>query len=396
MYDESVMKKTLYLYLCREIAVPFLLGTATFTGVLIMGRLLKIADLVVVKGVPLIDIFRTIVYLLPGFCLVTIPMAFLLALLLAFGRLSADSEITAMKACGVGLSSLLPPVLGCALIAYLATTFVTVYALPWGNTSFKKLIYGEIETRATSSIRERVFNDELPGIVLYAERSDPEKHTLSGILIYDERDPAVPSTIFAEQGVIATDTATRVVRMQLRNGSIHRNMPNRGYRMLEFRDYDLSINLSQTEKMIFTNELDMTFKELRMGMRAPWINASARRDLQLEFHRRFSLPFACFVFALIGVPLGIQNERSGKGAGFTMSLTVILAYYIVLSAGRILGERGIIHPAAAVWLPNLLFFVAGVYLFRKTSREERLVFFDLVSAAIVRGRKILGRSRSTP
>jgi lipopolysaccharide export system permease protein len=388
------MKKTLYLYLCREIVVPFLLGTATFTGVLIMGRLLKIADLVVAKGVPLTDILRTIGYLLPGFCLVTIPMAFLLALLLAFGRLSTDSEITAMKSSGVGLTSLLPPVLGCALIAYLATTFVTVYALPWGNTSFKKLISNEIETRATTTIRERVFNDDLPGVVLYAEQSDPGNNTLSGILIYDERDPTEPSTIFAEQGMVATDTATRVIRLHLKNGSIHRSMANKGYRMLEFRDYDLSINLLPIDKMIFTNELDMTFKELRHTMRVPGIAAKVRRDLQLEFHRRFSLPFACFVFALIGVPLGIQNERSGKGAGFTVSIAVILVYYIVLSAGRILGERGLVHPAAAVWLPNFLFFIAGVYLFRKTSREERLVFFDLMSAIVKRRRKMLDRPRS--
>ncbi len=396
MYDDLVMKKSLYLYLCGEIAVPFLLGAATFTGVLIMGRLLKIADLVVAKGVPLVDIIRTIVYLLPGFCLVTIPMAFLLALLLAFGRLSADSEITAMKACGVSLASLLPPVLGCALIAYLATTFVTVYALPWGNTSFKKLIHDEIETRATTTIRERVFNDDLPGVVLYAEQSDPEKHTLSGILIYDERDPAEPSTIFARQGVVATDMDARVVRLQLKNGSIHRSMADRGYRMLEFQDYDLSIKLFPTDKMILTNELDMTFKELREAMRFPLNDAKTRRDLQLEFHRRFSLPFACFVFAFIGVPLGIQNERSGKGAGFTMSIAVILVYYVVLSAGRILGERGLIHPAAAVWLPNLLFFIAGLYFFRKSSREERLPFFDLAAAFIHRGRRMLDRTKRKP
>src|SRR5574340_988055 len=103
MYDAPVMKKTLHRYIFKEITVPFLLGMATFTSVLLMGRLLKLADLVVAKGVPLASILRMVFYLLPYFCLVTIPMAFLLAVLLAFGRLSADSEVTAMKACGVGL-----------------------------------------------------------------------------------------------------------------------------------------------------------------------------------------------------------------------------------------------------------------------------------------------------
>jgi len=393
MYDVADMKKTLNLYICREIAVPFLLGLATFTGILLMGRLLKIADLVVAKGVPLADITKIIVYLLPGFCIVTIPMAFLLSLLLAFGRLSADSEVTAMKASGVGLSSFLPPVLTCALVAYLATTFITVYALPWGNSAFKQLIYGEIETRATTSIRERVFLDDFPGITLYAERSDPDKHTLEGVLIHDERDASAPSTIFAEHGVVAADTVSRVVRMRLMNGSIHRTMGKGGYRLVEFKDYDLSLRLVPTDKSAFTNELDMTFKELRAAMKLPGQEPKNARNLQLEFHRRFSLPFACFVFAIIGVPLGIQNERSDKGSGFSVSIAIILLYYIILSAGKILGERGILDPVAAVWLPNLLFLIAGLYLFHKTAREEKILLFDLVRLK-TRAQKLLRPRRN--
>lgn len=396
MYDELIMKKTLYLYLFKEITAPFLLAAAAFTGVLLMGRLLKIADLVVAKGVPLNDIVRAIIYLLPGFCIVTIPMAYLLGLLLAFGRLSADSEITAMKACGVGLSSLLPPVISFAFLAYLATTFVTVYALPWGNSSFKKLVNNEIELRATTSIRERVFIDDFPGVVLYAERSVPEEHTLSGILIHDERDPNEPSTIFAEKGVVAADTTTRIVRLRLTNGSIHRSSVNGGYRLVEFQDYDLSINLFPADKVIFVNELDMTLKELRTAMHFPMNDAKTRRYLYLEFHRRFSLPFACFVFAVIGVPIGIQNVRSGRGSGFSLGIFIILLYYIVLSAGRILGERGLLHPAAAVWLPNLMFFIAGVYLFRKSAREEQLPLIGLVPVLIRRGEELLRFRRSSP
>ena len=156
------------------------------------------------------DILRMILYLLPFFSMVTIPMAFLLALLLAFGRLSADSEITAMKASGMGLYSLLPPVLTCALIAYIATTFVTVYALPWGNSSFKKLLLDVIETRATLNLKERIFNDDFPGLVLYVDRYSSTENTMSGILIQDERDPKEPSTIFAERGMIERVPDTKV------------------------------------------------------------------------------------------------------------------------------------------------------------------------------------------
>lgn len=376
MYHAKVMKKTLFLYICREIAVPFLLGMATFTSVLLMGRLLQLAELVVARGVLFSDILRMIVYLLPFFSMVTIPMSFLLALLLAFGRLSADSEVTAMKSCGVGLNSLLPPVLCCALIAYLATTFVTVYALPWGNTSFKKLLLEVIETRATLNLKERVFNDDFPGLVIYVDRFSSGENSMSGILIQDERNPREPSTIFAGQGVIERAPGTKALRLSLKNGGIHRSLGATGYRLLEFKDYELSINLAQSAREVAKNELDMTFAELREALRTHTVDDKERRDTLIEFHRRFSLPFACFVFALVGVPLGIQNQRSGKAAGFSVSIGVILVYYVVLSAGKTLGQKGIVHPALAVWAPDIIFLLLGLYLFRKTAMEQSIPLIE--------------------
>lgn len=376
MYHATVMKKTLFLYICREIAVPFLLGMATFTTVLLMGRFLQLADLVVTRGALLSDILRMIVYLLPFFSMVTIPMSFLLALLLAFGRLSADSEITAMKSSGVGLYSLLPPVFACAFIAYLATAFITVYALPWGNSSFKQLVTEVIQTRATLNLKEQVFNDEFPGLVLYVDRYESDKNIMTGILIQDERDPKEPSTIFAEQGIIERPAGTRTLRLSLKNGGIHRGVDTTGYRLLEFQNYELTINLAQSAKEMAKNETDMTFSELRETLRTHTVDDKDRRDTLIEFHRRFSLPFACFVFALLGVPLGIQNQRSGKAAGFSVSIGVILVYFIVFSTGRTLGQKGIVHPAVAVWTPNLLFLLFGAYLFRKTASEQTIPLLE--------------------
>ena len=385
------MKKTLYLYICRETAVPFLLGIATFTSVLLMGRLLQIADLMVTKGVNFSDMLRMIIYLLPFFSMVTIPMSFLLALLLAFGRLSADSEVTAMKSCGVGLYSLLPPVLTCAFLTYLATTFITVYALPWGNTSFKNLLLEIISTRATLNLKERVFNDDFPGLVIYVDRFSQEQNALSGILIQDERDPKDPSTIFADEGIIATEPGTKILRLSLKNGGIHRSHGAADYRLLEFRDYDLTINLAQTGKEIIKNELDMTFAELNEALRNHPADDRVRRDILIEWHRRFALPVACFVFALIGVPLGIQNHRSGKASGFSVSIGVILLYYIVLSAGKTLGQKGTVPPAIAVWAPDFLFLLMGIYLFRKTTAEQSIPLVEFVRALPAWARGMAGR-----
>ena len=370
------MRKTLYLYIFKEIPPPFLLGMATFTFVLLMGRLLRLADMVVEKGVPLADVLRMILYLLPSFWLVSIPMALLLAVLLAFGRLSGDSEITAMKTCGVSLYGLLPPALLFALIAYLAGTFVNVYAVPWGNTSFKKLLVDVVEARASLAIKEKVFNDDFPGIVLYTDSFDPRSQKMGGILIQDERDPSASSTIFAKQGMIITDPASKTVRLHLTEGSIHRTVDQTGYRLAEFQDYDLSINLNEGPRELVKNELDMTLDELRTNLTSPRYDAKMKMDMKMEYHRRFALPFACFVLTLVAIPLGIQNRRSGKAAGFSTSIGVLLCYYIVLSAGRTLGEKGILSPLVASWAPNLLFVILGVYLFRKTAAEQQIPLFE--------------------
>ncbi len=372
------MKKTLFFYLFREITIPFLLGMAAVTSVLLMGRLLKLADLVVAKGVPLDDVLRMVFYLIPSFCLVTIPMSFLLALLLAFGRLSSDSEITAMKSTGISLYGLLPPVLFFALLAYLATTFITVYALPWGNTSFKKLLYNIIESRITLSLKEKVFNDEFPGLVIYTDIYNEASHSMKGILIHDERDPQGPSTIFAERVLIAGDPVAKALHIELNNGSIHRISGKTDYRLIEFQDYLLSINLNQAPKELLRNELDLTFFELRELIKINKPNTKVYWDLLLEYHRRFALPFACFVFSLVGVPLGIQNQRSGKATGFSLSIGVLLFYYIILTVGKTLGEKGLVHPAVGVWAPNLILFIIGAYLFKKTASEQRIPVFEII------------------
>lgn len=380
------MKKTIYLYILKETTIPFLLGMAVFTFVLLMGKLLKLAEMVFTKGVPLVDVCRLIVYMLPSFLLVSIPVAFLLAVLLAFGRLSSDSEITAMKASGVSIYALLSPVLIFAFLAYLTTTFITVYALPWGNTSFKNFLYNVIESRAAMSIREKVFNDDFPGMVMYVDGYDEASQEISGILIHDDRNPQEPSTIFAAAGKIVTNPDEKNIRLNLQNGSIHRSLPREGYRMVEFNSYDLSINLSHQAKKDGRNELDMTLSELLHHLRNPGESDKFKRDILIELHKRFALPFACFVFALIGVPLGIQNQRSGKAGGFSAGIAIIMIYYIVISAGKTIGEKGLIHPAIAMWIPNVLFICFGVHLLRKAATEQPFPLYDTLRTAVLKAK----------
>jgi len=363
------MKSTLNRYLFREIATPFLVGMAVFTAVLLMGRLLKLAEMVIAKGVPLASVLRMVLYMLPSFCLVTIPMALLLAVLLGMGRLSADSEVTAIKASGISLYGFLPPVLCFTLLAYLATAFVTIYALPWGNQSFKSILAEIARSKGSLIIRERVFDDQFKGVVMYVDRFNDETNRLTGVLIHDDRKVGEAVTIFAKNGTIFTEPGKNTLRLELQGGAIHRAMDSKGYRLINFGSYDLTLDMNQTGDIKGKNERDMTFAELKGSLSVPQ-PPKAQRELEIEYHRRFSLPFACFVFAILGIPLGMQNRRSGKSGGFAMSIGVLLLFYVLQSAGERLALAGTIPAAPAVWGPNLAFLVLGIYLFILAAAER--------------------------
>jgi len=365
------MKKTLQRYIFSEMPAPFVVGMITFTFVLLMGRFLKLSEMVVEKGVPFSDVLRLIAYLLPSFWLFTIPMALLLAVLLAFGRLSGDSEITAMKSCGISLYGLLPPPLVFAFLTSAACAAVTAYGVPWGNNAFKTLLVQIAQSSAGVVIKEKVFNDTFPGLVIYTDGIDPKGQTMTGVIIHDERDPKEPATVFAKRGALIADPKQKSMEFHLQDGSIHRTAGKGDYKMVQFSEYNLRVALNKGEKTHERDETEMTLSEL---LHPPSGRYSKKEllDMRLEFHNRLALPFSCFVFTLLAVPLGIQNRRSGKSGGFSLSIGVLVLYYIALSGFKGMGQREVIAPFVASWSPNVIFLLLALYLFKKTAEEEPL------------------------
>ena len=379
------MKRLLSLYIIREITSLFMLSIALFTLILLLGRLIKLTDLVIAHGVPLLDIILMIIYLMPSFLVFTIPMAFLLAVLLAFGRLSADNEITVLKASGISLAQLMPPVLLCALFATLLTLAASTLGVPWGNSAFKRLSFEALKQNALVTIREKIFWDDIPGIVLYTEHYDEEQHTLKGVIIHDGRDQRRPMTIFASDGRIGSTPNLHDICLVLNNGSIHVAGKGDKYRLLNFGEYVMTVSGSGNGAAISRNETDMAIGELWQQIGNPATTPTTRLKMQAELHGRFAFPFASIVFALLAIPFGLQNRRSGKSAGFATSIAILLAYYLMLSLLRTLAERGSIPPALAVWLPNIIFLAAGWLLLRMASLEQSFKFPEI--AALLPGRR---------
>jgi lipopolysaccharide export system permease protein len=371
MYHPPV-KRILSLYIIREIASLFLLGIAVFTLVLLMGRLIKLTELVISRGVPLADVSRMILYLMPSFLVFTIPMAFLLAVLLTFGRLSADNEITIIKASGISLLQVMPPVLVCAVAAAIMTLAASLVGVPWGNSAFKQLSFQVLKQNVSATIREKVFWDEIPGMILYTEHYDDQRHTLQGVIIHDGRNPGRPMTIFARDGVVTGGSDRQALRLSLNSGSIHAAGKGDQYRLVTFGEYVMTVGAQGGAAALGRNELDMGVNELRSNIADSTTPVQTRMKMLSELHGRYAFPFASLVFAFIAVPLGIQNRRSGKSAGFSVSIGILLAYYLLLSLLRTLAEKGTIQPFIALWLPNIVFLGIGWYLLRMASLERTL------------------------
>ena len=371
------MGRILYRYTLREMLAPFLLGLGVFTFVLLLARLLRLIELVVNRGLPATQVFRLFTYLLPAFLEVTVPMAMLLAILVAFGRLSADSEITALRSAGVSLYQLTPSVATFVLGSALITMFLATYASPWGNHEMRLALFEIARTRASAGIRPQVFNDEFSGLTIYTEQVDSKHDRLAHVLIADQRDPSQQNTIFAETGELVSDPDRHVVTLRLEDGLIYtRDESGRSEYRTEFEHY--TVNLDLQAALAGLSEEDEDPKELTL----PALNARIAKNRSqgvpvtrelAEYHRKFAIPFACVVFGLLGLPLGIQPGRAVKSRGFTVSVAVIFAYYILLSVGQALAEQDRIPAAVGLWLPNVVLGVIGLIVFYRAGRERAVL-----------------------
>ncbi len=367
------MKKTTYLYILQEVLPIFFIGLMVFTIILLMDKILKLIEMIVTRGVSLSDILMLLVFLSPSFLIFTIPMSVLLGTLIAFGRLSGDSEITAFKASGVSLYQLFFPVLVFSIVTYLLTTMCVFYGLPWGNRGFKATLYKIAQSKADIEIKERVFNDAFDGLVVYVEKVPIRGKKMEGILIYDERDKGKTNTIFAKEGVLFPNPKSQEVILRLFDGDIHRfDSKAESYQKMKFDTYDLKLELAKALGSIGKKLRDheLSVDDIKEKIEKKKDAGEDATPQEVELHKRYAIPFACIVFCFIGVPLGIQPRRSGRSFGFVFSILLLLAYYVSLMGSEMLALKKTIPPYLAGWAPNVFFGGFGIYLLIKTAKES--------------------------
>ena len=367
--------KITHLYLIREILTYFLIGVLVFTVLFIMGKTLKLTELLVNKGVSPFDIGKLLIYLLPSSLIFMIPIGLLLGVLITFVRLSSDNEIVAFKASGVSLYQLTPPVLFLSITAYLLTTFLVIYGLPWGSQRFKYVLYDIAKTKAYTAVKEGTFNDSFDGIVIYVDKTPLRGKKLRKIFIHSEdKGEGDTKTILAKEGYVATNPDSHEIILHL-IGVTGDRMSKEGesYTSIEsdalIQKLTFGGNLS-TIRRFRARDWEMSIGELRAKIKTRKLLHKDYTQQLLEIYRKFSIPFACIVFGLMGIPLGVQPRRSGRSYGFILGIPVVLVYYMLRTLAETFAFNGTLPPLIASWAPNLILIALAIYLLVKTANES--------------------------
>ena len=364
-------------YIVREVVPPLLISLLVLTFVLEIPPIADQAEKLIAKGVAWPIIFKVLATLLPQALAVTIPMALLVGLLIGFGRLSGDREFVALQACGVSLYRLLRPVAVLALLCWAATSWVIIVALPNANQAFREITYSIIASRAASDVKPRVFFDDFPKQVLYVQdvAGDGEWR---GVFLADTQRADQTVTYFAQRGRLALDRSRRLVALVLENGTRHTIVEDKpdGYQATTFSRMVLTMDPETVfpRSTIMRGDREMTIPQLHQQIQQSNKLGLSSKDPEMEIQKKFSIPVACLVFALIGLGLGVTNRKDGKLSSFVLGLGVIFVYYVFMWTGQSMAKGGQMAAWFAPWLPNVLLGVAGVLalLWRARSADRPL------------------------
>ena len=349
--------RRIIIYLLSEMLPAFLLGIVIFVSILLMFQALRLTEFVLIHGIKISTLLDIIGYMSISFLPILLPMSLLFAILMTYNRLSTESEIIAMKSAGISGWSLLTPAMVLAALVFVFSAQTAFFMAPWGNRQFEVLITQLGNSKAAASIKEGSFSEGFFDMVVYANKVDSKSGKMENLFIYDEKESS-PITIIAPKGEIIPDVTNpgHSILLRLFNGEIHRSGKN--HTIINFASYDVSLNDPIKSEERQKSPPSLSLNELNEKMADTQISADEKQNYTIEFHKRAALSFACFVFALIGVAFGIQNDRRGaKSSGFVLSVGFIILYWVLYLAFEGLARNGRLPVILATWSSNVIFMI---------------------------------------
>ncbi len=369
-YDKYLKFKALDRFIFGELIGPFFFGLMAFTIIMVAGGLLfRIADLIIKNGVSLGIVVRLFLYYLPKMAATAIPMSCLLAALLGFNKLSANSELVALKSSGISFTRIIKPVIIMAFFVSIGAFFVNETLVPVSERAAANVMAYEVFKQSPPVFKEKVFLKEETGgalnRVIYVNRLDIKDGKMSDVIVQEFEKGQLSRLVSAEKGEWIDGS------WWLEEGKVFEITKDNDVSLLfTFDKQALQLNLNpeeaartaRTPDEMTLNEL---FREINM-MKQKGMDVS---KIVMILNLRFSVPWACLVLAIVGAAVGSRPQRSSSGMGLGLSVIIVFVYYVILSFTQSLGDAGYLHPVFAAWIANIVFLIIGGGL---TLRANRL------------------------
>ncbi|KUL20429.1 LptF/LptG family permease [Chlorobium limicola] len=389
-------------YILKSHIGPFILAFITIVFVLVLQFLAGFSDRFLGKGINIADIAELVMFQSAWMIVFAVPMAVLVAVIMAYGAMTNASEMTVFRASGLSLYRLAVPVLiVAALLSLLVERFNNV-VIPEANYRSKSLMMDIARAKPTFGLTENAFSSFIDGYSIFVRKTDEASKEIRGVVLYDLRNQKSRTMMSAERGVIRFSPDNRFLVMTLFNGEIHQidRSDYRKYRAMRFGQHRLvfettGFGFSRTSNdrirgkisELSAGELRAAATALQRGIvsaerRAASITdaGSLQREQErigadkmqynkylIEYYKKYAISTACFVFALAGIPLGVLARRGGFGVGAGISLTLFVLYWSMIIGGEKIAERGLLDPALSVWSANAVIGLFGLFLLHRQS-----------------------------
>ena len=340
--------------------------------VFLMFQVVRLADYFINHGVGLTLLAKMTIFLSAAFLPVVMPVSFLVATLVGFGRLSSDSEIVAFKASGMSLIRLYLPVLFLSVLVASCVFYLTYFFIPWGNREFKKTIVKLGNTKVVSNLKEGTFTEGFFDLLVYADKVDVAHNKMSGVFIFDDRDPKNPMAILSKDGeVISLKTGSELAAaaiLKLDDGSIHRSdIATNYYEKIDFNEYRIMLKVEEgrVDEIKYAKTLDAD--ELKSQMDKFQGDYQRYQEYAIEYWKRIALAIAPLLFGVLGVGLGVVRMRSVKSNAIFVAFFVVIVYWGLHIMGASLAEKGTLPPFLAMQISNLAVLPFAILSFRKST-----------------------------
>lgn len=344
------------------------LGILTF--VMLLGNLIKIADLVINKGVDVVSVSKLFLFMMPSLIKYTLPIASLAAILLSLGRLSSDNEIIAIRASGINMFSLISPLLIVGMILSLILVIFNDRVIPYAHFASRQTLMEVGVKNPTAALEPGIFINSFDKYILFIYNVDQKRNRLGNVRIYEPRGEGKPTrTIVARAGEFISIPEKNSIKLKLIDGTSDEPDPDNptNFYKLNFKTYFMNLNLSQGQdkNKMEKKPKDMTIQELDneiTRLKKEGINPT---PLVTEIHEKIALAFSCFIFMLLGIPMAIITRRREKSINFCIAFLIVGVYYILLMGSEALSLQGYLIPQLAMWIPNSIMGAIGAILIYK-------------------------------